>query len=238
MVLKKPNRKATIPKSYRVISLLNSLGKVAEKIIAARLSQTTETSDLLVADQMGGRKQKSAIDAVLTLVHDIQLAKHEKKVTSVLFMNIKRAYDHVSANYLLKICQKLKLPKSLCFWIGSFLQNRRVQLRFDENVQEMTDVNIGISQRLPVSLILFLIYTRFLYSKRSNTSERILSFVDDIGLTVSSKSIEENCQLLQKLAEDLIVEQNQNCIKFDVEKIELIHFHSNLLKKIVSCFKN
>ena len=57
----------------------------------------------------------------------------------------------------------------------------------------MTDVNISISQGSLVSPILFLIYIKFLLSERSNTSERILSYVDDVGLVVSSKSIEENC---------------------------------------------
>jgi len=115
VILKKPNRKATIPKSYRVVSLLNCLGKVAEKIIATRLSYTAENSDLLYEDQIGGRRQKSAIDAVLSLVHDIQLAKHEKKATLVLFLNIKEAFNHVLTNHLLKICQDLKLSKALCF---------------------------------------------------------------------------------------------------------------------------
>jgi len=111
-------------------------------------------------------------------------------------MNIKEAYNHVSANYLLKICQKLKLPKSLCFWIRSFFQNRKIQLRFDENIQEMTNINIEILQDSPVSSILFLIYIRFLLSERSNTSKRILSYVNDVGLIVLSKSIKENYQLL------------------------------------------
>ena len=74
------------------------MGKVAEKIIATRLSHLAESTDLLNFDQMGGRRQKSAIDAILSLVHDIQLAKHEKQVTSILFMNIKGAFDHVSVN--------------------------------------------------------------------------------------------------------------------------------------------
>ena len=228
IILKKQNRKATIPKSYRVISLLNCLGKIAEKIIASRLAYLAEIPEvnLLDSDQIGGRKQKSAIDAVLSLVHDIQLAKHEKKVTSVLFMDIKGAFDHVSANQLLKICQQLELPKSLCYWIKSFMQDRKIQLKFDGNSQEMTDINIRIPQDSPVSPILFLIYIRFLFNKRINTSERILSYLDDIGLAVSSNSIEENCQLLQKLAKDLLIKQDQNCMQFDMEKTELIHFHS------------
>ena len=71
MILRKGNRKATISKSYRVVSLLNCMGKVVEKIIVTRLSCTVENSNLLNMDQMGGRRQKSVIDVVMTLVHDI-----------------------------------------------------------------------------------------------------------------------------------------------------------------------
>ena len=60
----------SLSKAYRIITLLNCLDKVAEKIMATRLSH------LLDMNQMGGRKQKSAIDAVMTLIHDIELAKN------------------------------------------------------------------------------------------------------------------------------------------------------------------
>src|SRR5437762_949597 len=89
----------------------------------------------------------------------------------------------------------------------------------------MTDVNIEISQDSSVSTILFLIYIRYSLSDRSD-DERIMSFVDDIELIVSSKSIEKNCEFLQKLAENLLLKQEQNCMQFDTDKIDLIHFHS------------
>ena len=74
-------------------------------------------------------------------------------------------------------------------------------------------------------MILFLIYIKYLFTKRSNTSERILNYLDDIELVVSSKFIKENCQLLQKLAQDLLVKQHNNCMQFDMEKTKLIYFH-------------
>ena len=74
------------------------MGKVAEKIIATKLSFLAESTDLLDSDQIGGRRQKLAINAVLSLVHDIQLAKHEKEVTFVFFINIKDTFDHVLTN--------------------------------------------------------------------------------------------------------------------------------------------
>ena len=89
------------------------MNKVAEKIIVSRLVFLAETTDFLYYNQIDERKQISAIDAVLSLVHDIQMAKNENKVTSVLFMDVKGAYDHVACNQLLKICKKLGLTKSL-----------------------------------------------------------------------------------------------------------------------------
>jgi len=77
IILKKSNKlNYSILKTYRIIMLLNCLDKVAEKIIAVQLSYTAEINDkLLNFDQMRGRKQRSAIDAVLNLVHDAQMTK-------------------------------------------------------------------------------------------------------------------------------------------------------------------
>ena len=54
-----------------MISLLNYLRKVAEKIIVTRLFFLTESTNLLDSDQMKNRRQKSVINTVLSLVHDI-----------------------------------------------------------------------------------------------------------------------------------------------------------------------
>jgi hypothetical protein len=73
------------------------------------------------------------------------------------------------------------------------MQDRKIQLKFDENNQEITNINIEILQDSSVSSILFLIYIRFLFNKRINTSKRILNYLDNINLAVSSSSIKENC---------------------------------------------
>ncbi len=77
IILKKSDKSNySISKTYRIITLLNCLNKVAEKIIAVQLSYTAEINDkLLNFDQMRDRKQRSAIDAVLNLVHDASSAQ-------------------------------------------------------------------------------------------------------------------------------------------------------------------
>jgi hypothetical protein len=65
-------RNYALPKTYRVISLINCLAKVMEKIVIRRLAVMIEFKTLLYMYQIGGRRQKSAINAVIILIQKVQ----------------------------------------------------------------------------------------------------------------------------------------------------------------------
>lgn len=81
--------------SYQVISLLNCIGKVVKKVVAGKFSHYYENYSKLHSGQMGGQKERSAIDAVVTLVYVVQEKWEKKKLAGPLFMDIKEAFDHV-----------------------------------------------------------------------------------------------------------------------------------------------
>jgi Reverse transcriptase (RNA-dependent DNA polymerase) len=115
-VTKSPYRNYTLPKAYRVISLLNCLTKVIEKIIARRLAIMAKFKTLLHMHQIGGRRQKSAIDAVMVLIQKVQANWRTRKrdsITSVLTLDVKNAYPTVRAAPFAKICIQLKLLTEL-----------------------------------------------------------------------------------------------------------------------------
>ena len=68
-----------------------------------------ETTTLLHPTQIGGRQKKSAIDAALVLLNEVETNKRLKRKTTTLFLDVKGAYNHVARNQLLKILQKLRL---------------------------------------------------------------------------------------------------------------------------------
>ncbi len=87
-------------RSYRVISLLNCMGKVVEKVVANELSLYYETCSKLPLGQMDGQRERSAIDAVATLVHTVHEKWEEKKLAVALFIDVKGAFDYVSKRRL------------------------------------------------------------------------------------------------------------------------------------------
>ncbi len=89
-----------------------------------QLLYTAKTNDkLLDFDQMRDRKQRSAIDAVLNLVHDAQMAKSHENTLIYLLLDVKDVFDHVTLKQLIKILIKQKILINLINWVKCFLQN-------------------------------------------------------------------------------------------------------------------
>ena len=51
----------------------------------------------------------TTVDAILSFIHYVQLAKSEGLITSALFLDVKRVFNHVSSSKLAHTWQKLKL---------------------------------------------------------------------------------------------------------------------------------
>jgi hypothetical protein len=60
-----------VVKAYRPIVLLNTLGKVLEKIVACRISALAEEHGLLLTTQIGARPGRSTITALEILTEQI-----------------------------------------------------------------------------------------------------------------------------------------------------------------------
>lgn len=214
------------PKAYRIIALLNCLGKILEKIMATRLSYLAETRDILHPEQIGGRKQRSAVDAALALVHDIETGRSDGAVTSALMLDVKGAFDNVSKTRLLKTMQELGLPDQFISWVDHFMTDRKVSLAFDGDREDMASVETGIPQGSPISPILFLIYIRPLFDrlKTKFPAVGVPSYIDDVALVFTGKNIRTNVKVLSEIARDAFAWASENVVTFDDSKSELIHF--------------
>ena len=83
--------------------------KNLKKIIVKQLLYLKQISNMLDFNQIDKRKNRSTIDAVFNLIHNIQLILKQKLITSCLFLNVKKILNHVSTNQLLIILIKLNL---------------------------------------------------------------------------------------------------------------------------------
>ncbi|EED21750.1 endonuclease/reverse transcriptase, putative [Talaromyces stipitatus ATCC 10500] len=217
----------TLASAYRVISLLKCLGKVIEKLVAELITNFAEAQDLFHDGQFGGRRQRSAIDAVACLVEEIHQAWANGKLAAALFMDIEGAFDHVILAKLVEVLREASVDGDLIHWVISFLSDRRVTLVIDGHVGKEVPISSGLPQGSPVSPILFVLYVHGLSRaiERSVPEVRCLSFVDDQGLVTAASSVKEACRILEKAAEVAIEWGVANGVQFDRKKTEAAFFY-------------
>ena len=119
------------------------------------------------------------------------------------------------------MCKKLKLPLALIRWISFFLSQRSIQLKFNSKTQPLQRVKIGIPQGSLILPILFLLYVRDICKTRLDTFT--FSYIDDICIRASAKSVTTLKQVLKKAAKAILQEAKENASEFDVEKTELLY---------------
>ncbi len=227
VVLPKPGKDHSIPKGYRPIALLNTIGKAMEFILARRIAYLAETHNLLPSTHMGGRRLRSCEHGIHYLLERIYQAWNSDKVATLLLLDVSGAYDKVSHPRLLHNLRKRSIDTNIVNWIDSFLSNRTTVLKTSEHATPRTPIATGIPQGSPLSPILYLFYNSDLIedcNARDDLNTVATGFVDDVGLLTVGDSTEENCNVLRKIHDEVCMKwAKRHGSEFDPSKYQLLH---------------
>jgi len=97
IIIPKPNKTSYNQlKVFRPIVLLNTLGKLIEKVIAERLQFIVTSNDFIHPSQLGSLKFKSTTDAGVALTHIVQSGCVKGKTTSTLAFDISQFFSSLN----------------------------------------------------------------------------------------------------------------------------------------------
>ena len=197
VVLKKPKKPDyTTPNAYRLIALLNSLGKGLEKVVATRLSFLAETHSLLPPESFGARPGLSCEDALLAATSWIKSEKKKGRKVAAVALDVKGAFPSVVRTRLLSNLRRRGVPEEIISFVSSFLLNRSCFLVVDGVKSERMATDCGLPQGSPLSPILYIFYNADLGAiLRSKTSSSVI-YIDDVFAMFSARSTETLAKLI------------------------------------------
>jgi len=101
IIIPKPNKASyNTTKAFRPIVLLNTLGKLIEKVISHRLQFHLLDNGFLDPNQLGGIRQRSTIDMGMYLTHLIQTGWTKGCHTSVIAFDIAQFFPSLNHEFL------------------------------------------------------------------------------------------------------------------------------------------
>ncbi|GBO43863.1 RNA-directed DNA polymerase from mobile element jockey [Araneus ventricosus] len=181
----KTRKKQQDPSSYRPISLLSTLSKIAEAIILNRIEDTIDAQ--LIPYQFGFRKNLSTVQQLLRITEFVREGMDEGWDTVAVFLDIAKAFDRVWTDALLYKLIVLRIPGSIIRLMATCLRGRRFSIRVGSNLSSERAIAAGVVQGSKVGPKFFNICINDIPSSR-NCQTRLCLFVDDTAVMITGAS--------------------------------------------------
>ena len=183
---KKPDYSET--RAYRLIAFGRCVSKLLEAVVARRLSYMGERG-LWPVEHVGGRRGRSAEDAVICFVDEIKRQQRHGNVVVGVALDVAKAFPSVRTDILLDDLRKGGVPFAARSWIESFMSGRTCTLVLEGVSSEPVEWRSGLPQGSPLSPALFLTYNADLLRACRSTTTMATGWIDDINLLGWGKSV-------------------------------------------------
>jgi hypothetical protein len=144
--------------NYRPISLLSSISKVLEKIVAEKLLSHLTANDLLYSHQYGFIPNRSAEHNLLHIINYVSSALNDGNYCLGVFLDLKKAFDVCSHSILLKKLAKMGINGTTHKWFADYLSGRSQKVEISGNLSDSSNLDISVIQGSTLGPLLFLCY--------------------------------------------------------------------------------
>ena len=190
-----------IPKkdgTKRPISLLEVVGKLAERLVKARLDEHLPEPPPTL---FGFERERGCQDALMALREFSEPSRSPKLVKAVIYVDFEKAFEIADKSVILSALAELNIQGKLLTWLEDFLSNRTAHVKNKKYRSAAFECLAGTPQGSILSPTLFNIIMRKLVTmlnegKLTRTPDqwlplatllKILSYADDLALCFEVK---------------------------------------------------
>jgi len=221
-MLPKPGKDPSVVSSYRPISLLNTLGKLFERVVAHRLTEHFCEANFFNDWQRAYLRGKEASEIVFRLAEEARLTRDSKWTTTAISLDVEKAFDSVWHDGLRYKLHSAGVPDPLLRLLSSFLVDRTIQVRVGSTLSTPVDLRAGTPQGSVLSPLLYLVYVNDIPLGTPHC--RAGQFADDVDTWTSDKRIDRAYIRLQRGLSSIEAWCAKWRIKLNVTKTQLMSF--------------
>lgn len=187
-VFKSGSKKST--DNYRPISVLPILNKIVEKVLHRRLLvYTNDHLKMIYSYQFGFRPKSGTENAAIELSNVIAGGIDKSKVVTGVFMDLKKAFDIVNHNLLLKVLEKYGVRGKVLQLFSSYLKDRTQVVKIGGVYSSSAPITAGVVQGSCLGPLLYLIFINAIGSLK--LKGKLFLFADDaVLINIHEKSTE------------------------------------------------
>jgi len=223
VLMSKPGKQTDDPSAYRPLCMLDTVGKLFEKLLARRLTKHIDDTGALEEAQYGFRQRKSTVTAIKKLQDIVKETNQRGDVVGMLAIDVKNAFNSARWVRIREALSNINVPVYLQGIIGAYLTNR--EIRYNMNNNPITfSVNRGVPQGSVLGPLLWNVMYNDLLRIDLPSGVEMIAFADDIAIIARS----EHPNFLEEILEESFARvkswMQENGLELAEQKTEAIVF--------------
>ena len=210
-----------LPENYRPVSLTPIIAKTLESCVYDLLLEHVDANNIISEKQHGFRRGRSTNSNLLSFWEEISKLANEGKEISIIYTDLRKAFDSVPHDLLLMKLRKYGVRSSNLAWIASFLAERQQKVVINGKYSHSIHAESGVPQGGVLSGLLFNLYI----NDMPNGFEyvRTAMYADDAKL-YAPVTDHHSCQRIQNDLDTLASWCQKWRLRLNAGKCFLLHY--------------
>lgn len=186
VLIQKPGRNPEDSTAYRPLCMLDTIGKLFEKILAKRLNEHLEATGSLANTQYGFRRYKSTIDAIKKVMEIVETANQKGNVVGMLTLDVCNAFNSASWEKILIALDSMNVPAYLQRILRSYLSDRSIVYEANGETKVFV-MEKGVPQGSVLGPVLWNIMYNDLLKVTMPGDVRLIAYADDVAMLTTAE---------------------------------------------------